>query len=1327
MADSTLTPEQLDAQQRASAGEGEGGGEDADATRDAAQTWDSESTPPTEPRSTEQSIEQAIAATGRYQPIGVLGKGGMGVVWRVKDVPLGRIVALKVVRPDRLQHSPGLEIRFQEEAQVTAQLQHPAIVPVFDVGRLPNGALFYTMREVAGRTLEELVASVHAASVNGPWKADPMGWTFTRLVDVVRTVAEAVGLAHAQSVLHRDLKPANVLVGAHGEVFVLDWGLAKILGGSSTDGAAAVITSDRSASGSHATVAGQVAGTRGFMAPEQARGEVSLLSPASDVYALGGILYNVATGDPPDPDPDACEEGLAIAQRQGRLPEGLARIIRSALRPAALARPRDARELVGALAAWLDGARHDERIGALVLRAESAMLALPTLERSRATGLLMRLLDTRGAAHPRLQKDVAPTPKAAEAVDHLLANEVIRRAPDSSLHLVDDGLPGRWPRLGALAADQDGLRNLDRLANGARAWQTDGRPERRLLAESELDEVERWTAGRQAWLQPVEVAWLERSAEAREAAKRGRRRLAQVGALGLVLVAATFGLLWMQAEGARDAAEEARDAAVLSERRAQAGLLLARASSVAADGLEPSALALFRAAASLEPDNARTRALVSEMAASERAVWSMPAHTSAIHFAEWSPDGQWIATAGADGLVRTIRVDTGETGRSFDAGANAGLQWLDDGRLGVMGEDLRGWRLDPGSEALEGPFGHRENPLIAIRPRDGAVVLAGEHTIGFTEGPQSPDSWHSNPIIGWYGPDSSRLLIFSMNGKVSVVDGETLAFVRRLGGSNSYFGKLKTGRALPKGAALVFSVDPYQAWMHSGEPDAELVDLNALTGMEWPWARTTASPDGRWLATANSDQVAVVQREAGRPRHVWTQSSGIGAVRTTSISAGGGFLALGGMTGQIAILDLRTGAPITHFTGSPTTLTALTWSPDGRQLAVADAAGVLRLLDPGLERYRGLLQCDGRRVPAKPTAMRVAGDRLLYLSEGRICSAPLSAPGWATSIPGSWADLQPGIRPDEVLALSTDRTRVVRIDAATGTETDVVMLHKVAHRLETDAADGSVLAWGRGRDKWKVFLDDRPVMPLSWGRYNLALSTQLRRAVSWERDLLTEGSVLLDLDSGEEVTHLPYDHVRTGGLASIDFDVERSEVLLLGPDGGVLAYAASDGALLGSLGEPLPGATRVQAVPGGEWVLGTSRAPAIRAWRRTPPEGTAWTTALPDNANQITVLGEAEAVAVSTAVGTRVLALDSGRLLLRLSGATQTAFALAGGDVVSPTKGADPQLAIWRLGTLPDDPSEDAGGRTNLRVCPETLGVVPVVPFPPAKTVWAPAEACPEG
>ncbi|MBW2458421.1 MAG: serine/threonine protein kinase, partial [Deltaproteobacteria bacterium] len=230
-----------------------------------------------------------------------LGVGCMGEVRRCADQRIGRDVAMKVIKPGHGSRS-DLRERFEREARIQGQLDHPSVVPVYDLGVRPDGAAFFTMKRIVGRTLEEIIEGLRA-------KDDEMVRTYSRhkLLAAFGNVCLTVAFAHQRGVLHRDLKPANIILGPFGEVYVLDWGIAKILPDGETAAFEATVATtasgssevDGSAGGaSSGTVAGTMMGTPGYMAPEQAQGKVEDLDPRADIYGLGAILYEIITLQP---------------------------------------------------------------------------------------------------------------------------------------------------------------------------------------------------------------------------------------------------------------------------------------------------------------------------------------------------------------------------------------------------------------------------------------------------------------------------------------------------------------------------------------------------------------------------------------------------------------------------------------------------------------------------------------------------------------------------------------------------------------------------------------------------------------------------------------------------------------------------------------------------------------------------------------------------------------------------------------------------------------------------------------------------------------------
>jgi serine/threonine protein kinase len=237
----------------------------------------------------------------RYSAVEVIGRGGMGTVYLARDEALGREVAIKV---SNAVATGSLESRLRTEAQVLAQLEHPGIVPIHDVGRLADGRLYYVMKRVRGETLLDHLGD---------------GSDLAERLRIFERICEPVAFAHSQGFVHRDLKPANVMIGPFGEVLVLDWGVAKVL-------SAAVATSSGPApAGLPAegeTDPGTVIGTRGFMSPEQARGATDEVTERSDVYGLGAILFTLLAGSQP---PAACDEAARAIERE----PGVARRLRA--------------------------------------------------------------------------------------------------------------------------------------------------------------------------------------------------------------------------------------------------------------------------------------------------------------------------------------------------------------------------------------------------------------------------------------------------------------------------------------------------------------------------------------------------------------------------------------------------------------------------------------------------------------------------------------------------------------------------------------------------------------------------------------------------------------------------------------------------------------------------------------------------------------------------------------------------------------------------------------------------------------------------------------
>ncbi len=342
------------------------------------------------------------ASAGRYEILDEIARGGMGAVLRGRDPELNRDLAIKVLL-ERFRDNPEVLRRFFEEAQIGGQLQHPGIVPIYDLGVFPDDRPFFAMKLVKGRTLSALLKERSSPADDLP-----------RFVGIFHQIAQTVAYAHSKRVIHRDLKPPNVMVGAFGEVQVMDWGLAKVLGdGESSDSAptesetvVSLVQTARSGAESEATSAGSKMGTPAYMAPEQARGEVDRTDERADVFGLGAILCEVLTGSPAYTGRNGAEvmrkaEFADISDALARLdackadPE-LVALARRCLAREPEDRPRDASGVASAVAGHLAGVQ-DRLRKAEIARAEAAARAEAERSKRKLTAALAAAVLLAGA------------------------------------------------------------------------------------------------------------------------------------------------------------------------------------------------------------------------------------------------------------------------------------------------------------------------------------------------------------------------------------------------------------------------------------------------------------------------------------------------------------------------------------------------------------------------------------------------------------------------------------------------------------------------------------------------------------------------------------------------------------------------------------------------------------------------------------------------------------------------------------------------------------------------------------------------------------------
>jgi serine/threonine-protein kinase len=357
-------------------------------------------------READGGFEGVTIVSSRYRVVGEIARGGMGAILKARDNDIGRELAIKVLLK-RHRDLAEMERRFVEEAQIGGQLQHPGIVPVYDFGRCVDRRPYFSMKLVQGRTLADLLAARESPAHDLP-----------RFLGIFEQVCQTMAYAHARGVIHRDLKPLNIMVGAFGEVQVMDWGLSKVLyRGGPAGGEIAPGDSDfgeiqtvRSGSDVDASRAGSVLGTPAYMAPEQACGDLDLVDERADIFGLGSILCEVLTGRPayrgvtrPEILSQAASGNTADALARLDRCEAEAELVALAQQCLAAdraARPRDARVLAAAVTSYQRGVQ--ERLRAAELgRVEAQARAEEEVKRRELADALAHEAQARAEASRR--------------------------------------------------------------------------------------------------------------------------------------------------------------------------------------------------------------------------------------------------------------------------------------------------------------------------------------------------------------------------------------------------------------------------------------------------------------------------------------------------------------------------------------------------------------------------------------------------------------------------------------------------------------------------------------------------------------------------------------------------------------------------------------------------------------------------------------------------------------------------------------------------------------------------------------------------------------
>ena len=939
-------------------------------------------TPQPQPRPDEAPQDRAPAAappggiSSRYSIERELARGGMGIVYEVEDKDFGRQLAMKMLRPSSAGATGGPrsrgadQDRFLEEARITAQLGHPGIVPVHDLGFDAEGRPYFTMDRVHGRTLADVLEG-------RSWSEAGAG--LSSVLGILVKVCQAVAYAHSKSVVHRDLKPTNVMVGKYGEVYVMDWGLAKIIGAApDVDSSARPATPDAAGSGAVdtliivqgtaaplATLEGSIIGTPAYMAPEQARGATAQVDHLSDIYSLGAMLYQMLAGVPPyvgGADGNSSKKVLArvlaglpepILELQPRAPVELVAICNKAMRREKSSRYTSCLELAEDLQAYLDNrVVQAHRTGAIAearawVRRNRGTAITTAAALCLLAGAAMALLVTLRRHNEVLSRQVyAYDISRASAAFGARNMEILR----SSLDECPVEYRGwEWRRLRRLASISHHAYSGHR--PGAAVLAVAVHPNGSEFASGAEDNTVRlWKVGETA------------------AARTLWAHTAQIAALAYSRDGALL------AAGADDGTVKVFDTSSGATRYTFQESSPVRSVCMHPDGdqfltgtlqgeMQVRRLAIGQAVATFPSDASRIIQIAIDgtgkwlAVATERnglRLWDFATrrplrelHMPITRLAFQLHRGSTRLWMGSSGGLQCVDVESGEFLDSFQ---------LNKGRVNSLSCSADGSKLVATDNALR---------LLDLRRNDTLLALVHEQSHPYVAGAISPEgrtviggtqhgelySWDVSETLGqrvflepeakgkWsvaIHPTKSWIAAARWDGTAILWDIEAARVLRTFAGHTQEIRSLCFDRSGERLATAAFDATVKVWEVGTGR------ELATFTGHSEIVSDAVFSPDGRVVASASKDRTVKVW-DADTGRLIRSLSGHRDAVWWVDFSPDGRWIASGSVDATLAIWDAATGARLRTLSGHAAPVDGVEFSPDGATVASCSFDGTLKL------------------------------------------------------------------------------------------------------------------------------------------------------------------------------------------------------------------------------------------------------------------------------------------------------------------------------------------------------------------------------------------------